>query len=409
MQSNVLEAINFWKEDYESNKEYCISIGDKGLEPALWSIIQTAMAYGYDLKDVAFMEEPEDFDLDKIEVIKASCNEKGTFIIMTGTEIDDEFIPYIEGQYGYLNIKFEDKKCYINTTLYALYQTEYNVPDWLEFLVNCFIDSYKLFPEVDEEYPRAERYVMYLCDRLQEECKRKYILENEGEEALKAYDERKAKENEPVDNKELIMKQFDNPSIDWLACDSVEEAREMLAFFYPEEYQEWLSKQPPLEENQIKFYDIVKAIKGEDENKNSKALIMAVLDKVRDTEDDLEIEQLQELNFNNVVVERISDYGNNTSVYLMFPSENDENLIALLRLLKKYDELDAANEETNYFYASALFLYPKDSNDIVIKCSMPLAWNRYGNHSSNGYSGLALTFSSNDVLGFAGDGIEVLR
>lgn len=69
MKSNVLESINFWKNDYELDKKYCISIGDKGLEPALWSIIQTTMAYGYDLKDIAFMEEPEDFNLDKIDVI----------------------------------------------------------------------------------------------------------------------------------------------------------------------------------------------------------------------------------------------------------------------------------------------------------------------------------------------------
>lgn len=244
MQSNVLESINFWKESYEGNKESYEIICYTPLTSALWDIIDVAMAYGYYLEDIAFMEEPEDFDLEKIEAIKFGCNEKGTFIIVTGTVIDDKFIPYIREQYGYLNIKFEDKKCYIDTTLYDLDKAEYIMPDWLDFLIQSFITGRDLIPEATEEYPQAEKYLLSLNNRLQEECKRKYILEHSGEAALQEYIKSKEKTDETSILKRIYFITWDeleNPNPDWYGAKSCKEVRDMVKESHPDVFEKWIA------------------------------------------------------------------------------------------------------------------------------------------------------------------------
>ena len=65
MQRDVLELINFWKEKYNKNQEYCEELSFNSLKNVLWYIIDAVMACGYHSKGITSMENSEDFDHDK--------------------------------------------------------------------------------------------------------------------------------------------------------------------------------------------------------------------------------------------------------------------------------------------------------------------------------------------------------
>lgn len=227
---NAKNLIEFYEENYimQGSDSYAATIAYAKLEHAIHDFINAVIALMYKEKGI---EEFKNFTFDNIDAIKIS-GENGVFKLAIGTDVNCEFVEEFRHDVAYLGIYGVTDYCIVDTNLYEVKSEVIKSPDWLVDMISSFYDNYDLY----------ESHVVYIGPRIRQENKRKNILKEKGEAALKEYDALNEKISYSEKIRERIIRIFREPNLEYWECETEEEAREFISKLYPEEYQEWKTR-----------------------------------------------------------------------------------------------------------------------------------------------------------------------